>query len=334
VLFQEAVKSGYKTCALKFEEFAEEWLTDYAENNHRNTTKQGEKSRKTRIYKAFGHMRIDKITTYHIQKFINSLGRDGANFKTGGKLKFKTIKHHFDLIRDIFGYAVRMKLLKENPCDGVTISKGEETEKQVYTQNEMIELLARMENEPLKYRAFFTLAAYSGFRRSELLGLEWKDIDFGNRTISVIRTSNYTPSAGTFTDTTKTKKSRRTIKFSEKLIDLLKSYKDEQSREALELGDLWVDTDRLFVKWNGEPMSNNTPYTWLKRFCERENLRFCDIHSFRHFAASAMITSGIDLLTASRTLGHSQPSTASNIYGHLIDDYEARVSEAISSVLE
>jgi integrase len=251
VLFQESVKEGYKTCSMKFEEFAEEWLTDYAENNHRNTTKQ-----------------------------------------------------------------------------------GEQTEKNVYTRDEMIELLARMENEPLKYRAFFTLAAYSGFRRSELLGLEWKDVDFGNRTISVVRTSNYTPGAGTFTDTTKTKKSRRTIKFSEKLIDLLKSYKDEQTREAIELGDLWVDTDRLFVKWNGEPMSNNTPYTWLKRFCDRENLRFCDIHSFRHFAASAMITSGIDLLTASRTLGHSQPSTTTHIDGHLIDDYKARDSEAISSVLE
>jgi integrase len=47
-----------------------------------------------------------------------------------------------------------------------------------------------------------------------------------------------------------------------------------------------------------------------------------------------MIASGVDLLTVSRTLGHSQPSTTSNIYGHLIDDYEARVSEAVCSVLE
>jgi integrase len=334
VLFEEAVKSGYKTCAMKFKDFAEEWLTDYAESNHRNTTRQGEKSRKTRIYEAFGHLRVDKITTYQIQKFINSLGREGENKVTGGKLKYKTIKHHLNFIRDVFSYAVRMKLLKDNPCDGVTITKGEPEEKQVYTKDEMVELLAKMAGEPLKYRTFFTLAAYSGFRRSELLGLEWKDIDFENNTISIVRTSNYTPETGTFTDTTKTKKSRRTLKFSEKLMGLLKAYKDEQDSEAFELGNLWVYSDRLFVKWNGEPMSNNTPYTWLKRFCERENLRFCDIHSFRHFATSAMIASGVDLLTVSRTLGHSQPSTTSNIYGHLIDDYEARVSEAVCSVLE
>jgi integrase len=63
-----------------------------------------------------------------------------------------------------------MKLLKENPCDGVTITKGEPEEKQIYTKDEMVELLAKMAGEPLKYRTFFTLAAYSGFRRSELLG--------------------------------------------------------------------------------------------------------------------------------------------------------------------
>ncbi|MBR1764629.1 MAG: tyrosine-type recombinase/integrase [Ruminococcus sp.] len=55
----------------------------------------------------------------------------------------------------------------------------------------MNELFRLMQGEPLKYRLFFTLAVCSGFRRGELLGLEWKDIDWDNRLISVRRTSNY-----------------------------------------------------------------------------------------------------------------------------------------------
>lgn len=66
--------------------------------------------------------------------------------------------------------------------------------------------------EPTKYRAFFFLIAYSGFRRSEMLGLEWKDIDFENNIISIKRTSNYTSERGIYTDTTKTKKSQRSLK--------------------------------------------------------------------------------------------------------------------------
>lgn len=65
-------------------------------------------------------------------------------------------------------------------------------------------------------------------------------------------------------------------------MDLLKMFKAEQDEERRNLGSKWVETDRLFVKWNGEPQHPNTTYTWFLRFCERNNFRFCDIHSMRH----------------------------------------------------
>ena len=48
------------------------------------------------------------------------------------------------------------------------------------------------------------------------------------------------------------------------------------------IGDKWVEPDRLFVKWNGEPMNNQTPYGWIKEFCENNELSFYGIHSFQH----------------------------------------------------
>lgn len=55
-----------------------------------------------------------------------------------------------------------------------------------------------------------------------------------------------------------------------------------QDEQALKYGDKWVETDRLYTKWNGEPMQNGTPYFWLNEFCEKHGLPFYGIHSFRH----------------------------------------------------
>lgn len=91
--------------------------------------------------------------------------------------------------------------------------------------------------------------------------------------------------------------------------------------------------DRLFVKWDGRPMHNNTPYFWLKEFCEVNNFRFCDIHSMRHLHASLLINAGVDVVAVSGDLGHSQVSTTSNIYCHMFQEAQARTSNAIAEAL-
>jgi len=95
-----------------------------------------------------------------------------------------------------------------------------------------------------------------------------------------------------------------------------------------------VETDRLFTKWNGEPMNLQTPYGWLKEFCEENNLPFHGIHSFRHFAASALISAGLDITTVSRALGHENSTTTLNIYSHMFQSAQAKVSEAMDSAFD
>ena len=334
VLFEESVAHGYKTTTVKFQDFAEEWFEEYAKLNLRSTTYERMRQLTHRVYPAIGHLRMDKITARQLQGFVNSLAKEGANEKTGKPLASKTIRHNLSFISDVFSYAVKMDLLSDNPCRKVTIPKGEVKEKPIYSQEEMALLLTRISGEPTKYRAFFFLIAYSGFRRSEMLGLEWKDVDFEHNVITIKRTSNYTAGRGTYTDTTKTKRSQRVLKISPYIMGILKELKDEQDEEALRLGDKWVETDRLYVKWNGRPMNNNTPYFWLKEFCEENNFRFCDIHSLRHFYASALINKGVDAAAVSGALGHSTVSTTSNIYCHMLEESRAKVSDAVSSALD
>ena len=331
VLFEEECKNGYQSKAIKFEAFAEEWFAEYAKPNLRNTTYERLLQLRKRIYGAIGHLRMDKITPRQIQFFVNSLSKEGANERTGKPLAPKTIRHNLSLISDIFSYAIKMGVVS---CSKVTIPKGEAKEKMIYTIEEVTEFLKLLEDEPLKYRVFFNLAVFSGFRRGELLGLEWKDVDFTNNLISVRRTSCYTAKQGIYTDTTKTKRSQRTIKFPASVMELLKKFKAEQDELAQQVGDKWIDSDRLFVKWNGEPMNNNTPYFWLNEFCEKHGLPFYGLHSFRHLFASMLVNEGVDIVTVSGALGHSTVSTTSNIYCHLLENSQAKVSEAITNVLK
>lgn len=334
ILFEDKCMKGQVTANIKFQDFAEQWFEEYAKLNLRNTSYERMKQLTVRVYPAIGHLRLDKITSRHIQQFINDLALNGKSLKNGRPLSRKTAVHHLSFISDVFSYAVKMEMLTDNPCKRVTVPKGEKKEKDIYTLEEVAQLFQLLETAPLKYRVFFTLAIYSGFRRGEMLGLEWKDIDWEHNVISVRRTSNYTASKGIYTDATKTKKSQRSLKFPQSVMDMLREYKDEQDTEREKLGTKWQDYDRLFVKWDGRPMNNNTPYFWLKEFCEENNFRFCDIHSLRHFYASALINEGVDAATVSGALGHSTITTTTSIYCHVFNQAQARAGDAIASVLD
>ena len=329
ILFEDKCMKGQVTANVKFQDFAEQWFEEYAKLNLRNTSYERMKQLTVRVYPAIGHLRLDKITSRHIQQFINDLALNGKSLKNGRPLSRKTAVHHLSFISDVFTYAIRMGMLSDNPCRRVFMPKQKQLEKEIFTLDEVRTLFANLDNEPMKYQLYLMLAIYSGFRRSEMLGLEWKDIDFENDLIHVRRTSQYTAEKGIYTDTTKTRSSKRVSKMPEIIMDLLRRFRTEQTIEARWLGTKWVENDRLFVKWNGEPMNNQTPYGWLKEFCEKNDMPFYGIHSFRHFAASALISSGLDVVTVSGALGHCNSGTTLNVYAHMFQTAQARVAQAM-----
>ena len=334
ILFEEKCLMCAEPTSMKFEELAEKWFEEYARLNLRNTSFERMKQLTKRVYPAIGYMKVNKITSRHIQQFVNDLSFNAKNMQTGKPLARKTVIHHLSFISDVFSYAVKMSMVSDNPCSRVSIPKGERKEKEIYTIEEIEKLFELVETAPLKYRAFFVLAVYSGFRRGEMLGLEWKDIDWEDNIISVRRTSNYTKAKGYYTDTTKTRSSERSMKFPDFVIDLLRELKEDQDRQAFLMGTKWTNTDRLFVKDTGEPMFLCMPYKWLEKLCIRNGLPFHGLHSIRHFFASSLIHANVDVAAVSSALGHSAISTTTSIYLHAFQDANARASEAIAAVLD
>ncbi len=334
ILFEEECKRGQIVSAVKFEPFAEEWFEEYAKLNLKSTTYTRQRQLTKRVYAAIGHIRLDKITTRVIQKFINSLAQDGTNEITKQPLSHKTMVHYLSFISTVIDYAIKMDMLTDNPCRRVTIPKGSKKERKILSIKETEEFLKQLEKAPLKWRTFFTLDIYSGMRRGEMLGLEWKDIDFETGIVHIQRTSNYTKAKGIYTDTTKTETSVRFIKLPPEVLEILEQFRAEQKKEKDRLGSKWIENDRLFTKWNGMPMNPQTPYGWLKEFCEEHDFPFYGIHQFRHLHASLLIGAGIDPTTVSGILGHSQVSTSLNIYGHMFRENQVKACNAVAEALD
>lgn len=334
VMFEQLCQKGVYPSNIKFDEFAEKWMTEYARTNLKNTTYQRMVCTSKRVLQTFGHMRVDKITHGHIQAFIDDLSTKGRNMKNVKPLARKSVIHHLNYLSDVFSYALRQGMLESNPCTNIFVPKGPKKEKQIYTVDEMKELLKLAETEgTLNYRTFITLAVYSGFRSGELLGLEWKDIDWKNNVISVRRTSYYTPTDGNFTDTPKTQRSTRSLKLPDVVFELLRKLKTWQEHNRRLYGTKWIESDRVFVTELGKPVFKGQPYKWHKSFTEHHGLRFCDIHSLRHFNATVLIQAGVDAATVSSALGHSSISTTTNIYCHAFQEAQARTGQVIASVM-
>lgn len=283
VMFEELCTRGIVPSNMKFQELAEKWFDEYAVVNLKKSSVQRLRGVTKRIYSTFGHIRVDKITRSQIQAFIDDLARNGKNFLNGQPLYRKTIIHHLNLLSDVFNYAIRLEMIEDNPCKNIFVPKGRKKEKEIYTVEEMKQLFALAEEYgTLDYRAFLTLAVYSGFRSGELMGLEWKDIDWDNNVISVRRTANYTATDGTYTDTPKTKKSVRSLKLPDVVFDRLRELRTQQLENKEIFGTKWVDSDRIFVNKLGKPLYKGEPYKWQKKLTEEHGMKFCDIHSLRH----------------------------------------------------
>ena len=337
--FENTCKAGQASSGIKFEDFAEQWLSEYAKPNLKPNSYARMLQLRDRIYPEIGHMKVENITRRDIRKLVNDLA-NAKNKKDSSKgLSRKTVKHYLSFVSDVFGYAIECDMISTNPCTKIKIPLTESNapkEREFYSLEEMAALYELMEEKkaPLKYRVFFTLAFFCGYRRGEILGLEWKAIDWERKTISISQTSNYTAGKGIYKGTPKTRSSNRTGCYDDKLFELLTEYKKQQDFEKKKLGSKWVEHGLLFTKWNGEPMFPTTPYDWLKKFCEKNGFRFCNVHSFRHSHASGLIAAGLDVPTVAADLGHSSNVTTMSIYVHEFQMAQAKAKDVLSSGME
>jgi integrase len=331
VLFEEEVKKGYHLTSLKLETFMEQWFIDYVDLKLKKTTITNYNRHKKRVYKHLGHLRIDKISPIDIQKFVSIMVSE--------ELSANTIKNHVRLVSNVLNYAVKKRLLTYNPCVTVDYPKESKKQRNIFSLEEAKQFLTLLEEQDyendMPFIAFFTLLVYTGARKSELLGLEWEDIDFRNQTISINKGYHYSSwHKETYIDTTKTKSSERMIKISDVPIKALEKLVKWQNEQKEICGNTWQETNRLFTDRIGKSLSPITPNYWLNKFCKKTDMKNVNVHSFRHFTASTLINQGVDIVSVQAVLGHSSPDITLNIYSHAFKNAKSKAAQAVVNALE
>ena len=331
--------------SLKFSEFTEIWKRDYGSKELAPSTyKRYCRMLETRLLPYFGHFYINKIRPTDIMKFYDLLEKDtqlvrkkGNNgTKTKKPLSGKTILEHHRLLRAMLHRAVYWQLIVSNPAERVQAPRAKKPKRRSYDDEQtkiLLENLELLPNEDTKYKVAIILTVFTGVRLGELMGLEWQDVDFKNGIISINRSSQYLADMGVFTKVPKTESSIREIAIPEFIISLLEEYNLWYEEQKSIYGELWTNSDRLFVQADGKPMHPSTISKWFVKYVGQIGLPVINFHGLRHTNASLLVAQNIDIAVISARLGHAQISTTLDFYVHPLLSHNRKAGYALENLL-
>ena len=98
-------------------------------------------------------------------------------------------------------------------------------------------------------------------------------------------------------------------------------------------GELWHDSNRLFVKVDGNPMNPSSISKWFVKYVEEIGLPVINFHGLRHTNATLLISQNIDVAVVAARLGHAQISTTFNFYVHPIISHNRNARNVLQSLL-
>jgi integrase len=234
------------------------------------------------------------------------------------------------LLHRVFGHATKWGNIKRNIVALVDVPKVPATEAPALQLVEIPTMFAGLRGRNLFPIAVVALG--TGMRRGELCALRWQDVDLDAGSLRVERSLERTRKEGLRFKAPKTARGRRTISLSPAVVVELRMHWKAQQEQRLALGAGKAPPESLvFANWDG---TTRPPNGLTKEFAlamENIGLPHVTLRTLRHTHASQLITSGMDILTVSRRLGHSSPAITLTVYGHLLspEDRAADIMQAL-----
>lgn len=306
---------------MTFSEFAVEWEKKYAKKELALKTLTTYLCHlKNHIIPALGHIRIDQIKPLHIITLLDDLSKPGARIDgKGDTLSSGTIEYIHRIMKNLFNRAVDWKLIKSHPMQGIKKPRVKHATIQYYNQEEAKLAINALSKESIMWRLYCIGALIGGFRRGELLALEWSDIDYNEQTISIKESISLTVKGNAIITEPKTKSSSAKVDMPKWYMDDLKKYQDIWMEEKNLLGDEWLGGDREFIFHGGfgKPLYYSYPSKWWKQFTIRHGIKTISLHGLRHSTATILLENETDMKTIQERLRHASYTTTADLYTHV-----------------
>ena len=257
---------------------------------------------------------IQNVTEKQLQSYF-----DGLIYKHAKSTIIKTKA----IFNQIFNLAKKEKIVSYNIVSDIKIPIEDKIAKKTKTisflnDEDIIKLEKEAENKLYSCNArMIVFILHTGLRISELIGLEWEDVDFDNRVIHIKnnkvliknRNKNDDNKYNFYNTTPKTNSGMRSIPLSDKAYEIILEMKGRHNKY-------------VFVTSNGNTIYPANLTRTLNKMLKRANcsIQKCGLHTLRHSFGSTLIRNGVDIKVVSKLLGHSKISTTYDIYIHILEE--------------
>lgn len=319
-----------------FEVVANEWHDKHWEEI-RAGTQNCYKPAFKRALADFSGKRIREIQPLDVKRAIDAMARKGYAHHTVGI--------YLSVLTQIFNYAILMRDIDLNPTEKVRIPKGLKTTRRECPEEEKLAIVrASVDDHPFGLFPYTLL--YTGMRRGEALGLQWKNVDFGKRVIRVEKEVSYAATGNRpDIEPTKTISGKREIVLMDRLAEKLLPLRGEPDEYVF--GGKDPLTLHVYTrKWRNYCLDVGL---WKWKEVSRESRKSADKgkhkrvtvlikeptmtpHQLRHAYATMCFELGIEAKDAQQLLGHSKIDVTMDTYTHIRkkrrDDVAAKLNKA------
>ncbi|MDO8674421.1 MAG: tyrosine-type recombinase/integrase [Dehalococcoidia bacterium] len=227
--------------------------------------------------------------------------------------------------------AVKWRLLRRNPCEGVSIPRARKKEMKVWAPAEAQRFLASV-TDP-KLMALYRVALGCGLRQGEIRGLRWDDLDLQAGTLQVKRTLVWCKGLGITAGEPKTAKGRRLVVMPAATTEALRSWRLEQLRRRHFMGKQWKQTGYVFSNLVGGPMQAEKLRQDFEKAIEAAGLPVIRFHDLRHTAATLLLSKGVHAKVVSEMLGHANIAITLDTYSHVLPSMQAEAARVMEGLL-
>lgn len=242
-------------------------------------------------------------------------------------LSVNTLRKHHEVMRACLNYAYKNEFIKKNPYSFFSLPRKQNNEMCYYSEEQLLLLMRAVCGTSIE--SFVYLAVWFGLRKSEILGLRWKNVDFENKCLYICETrtriKDYTTGHWIESQNSimKTVKSKRTFPLSREQLDYLSDLRRRQG----------MCCEYVCVTSSGSPIHYDYVLPKFKKVLKANNLPIIRIHDLRHSNATLMLNSGFNMKQVSEWLGHSTYKLTADTYTHISEENKADMSNAIGHIL-
>lgn len=299
------------------------WLRAERQRIRPSTWLQRDQYARTCIVPAIGKLALAKLTPGDVETMT-------AGLIAAGKAP-RTAAHARTILRRALGDAQRDGLVHRNVAALARPPRVPQTTIKYLDVLQLRTLLAAVADHPLG--PLVTLAATTGMRQGEMLGLGWADVDLEAGSL-MIRRSLARAWTGWALAEPKTPRSRRSVRLPAVSVAALRRQRERQDADRAAAGTAWQDIHGLvFTDAIGRPLVNSHVSAVFQRSLRDAGLPAIPFHGLRHSAATALLAGGIPLRVVSDVLGHSTISITADTYAAVVPELRRDAADAMDRAL-